>query len=273
MKHKVNWQLCIGGFLVLTVACLAMLAPYIVVHDPLKMDFSQLYQAPSLAYPFGTDGFGRDLLSRVLYGTRVSIYVSASVAILTGVLGGLVGLVAGYYKRLDGPLMRLMDSLMAIPSILLAISIVAVLGPSALNAMLALTVVYTPRTARVIRSSVLQFMEKTFIEAARAIGVSNLRILIRHIIPNCASVFMVQQTFIIAYAIVIEAGLSFVGAGAPPPAPSLGNLLSEGRVAIRSAPWLVVIPGLAILIFVVSINLLGDGLREFLESGRAARKG
>jgi len=260
-----NRKVLFGGFSVLIIAAIAFLAPYVAPRDPMETNYLKIYQPPSFEFPFGTDDFGRDLLSRVIFGLRVSARVGLVVTTITGVFGALFGILSGFYSKLDGIIMRIMDTLMSIPTILLAIAIVAFLGPSEFNAMIAISIVFTPRTARLIRSRVLQIVNRNYIEAAKAVGASDLRILFKHILKNCLSPLLVQQSFIFAYAIILEAGLSFVGAGTPPPKPSLGNIMSGGRGAMRAAPWITTIPGVIILIFVISVNLVGDGLRDILE--------
>ncbi len=254
------------GFIVITIVILAaVFGPLITNYDPQDMDFMSRLSGPSAKHWLGTDNYGRDLLSRILAGTRISLAVGASVMGITTVLGLVFGLLAGYYKSLDGPLMRVMDALMAFPATLLAVAIMAALGPSTSNAVYALAIVYTPRVVRVVRSTVLTIKNAEYVQAARAQGATDLRILVRHVLPNCMSPLLVQETFIFAYAILAESGLSFVGAGAPPPTPSWGNILSEGRTYMREAPWLSIFPGLAIAATVLGLNLTGDGLRDVLD--------
>jgi peptide/nickel transport system permease protein len=185
--------------------------------------------------------------------------------LLTVGVGVLFGLVSGYFPRLDGPVMRVMDAMMAFPAILFGIAIMAVLGPKTVNVVIALSVVYAPRTVRIVRASVLATKQLDYVEAVRAQAAGHLRILFRHILPNCLSPLVVQATFNFAYAVLAEASLSFVGAGAPPPTPSWGNILSEGRIYMQNAPWITIFPGLAIAITVLGLNLAGDGLRDILD--------
>lgn len=255
----------IGLFLTLIVAVLSLGAPIFTDVDPNEMTPSAILQAPSRAHPFGTDDFGRDIFSRVLHGGRISLLVGFVVSGATAVLGFLVGTLAGYYRRLDNPLMRVMDALMAFPAILLAIGIMAILGPRLLNILIALVVVYTPRTARVVRGEILVLRESDFVLAARALGVSDARIMLRHLVPNSLAPVLVQQTFILAVAILAEAGLGFLGVGVPPDVPTLGGILSDSRTFLRSAIWMSIFPGTFITVLVLGFNLLGDGLRDVFD--------
>ena len=254
-----------GAVIVALMGIVAAFAPVIAPYDPLEIRAIERLKAPQFANLLGTDNFGRDVFSRVVYGARISLQVGLLVVALTTVAGAILGVLAGYYSRLDNPLMRVMDALMAFPAILLAMAITAALGPSLLNVVVALSVVYVPRTARVVRGSVLALREQPFVEAARAVGSSDPRIIGLHVLPNCLSPILVQATFVFAYAILAEAGLSFIGAGTPPPTPSWGNILSEGRAFMRDAPWVTVFPGLAIAMTVLGLNLLGDALRDALD--------
>jgi peptide/nickel transport system permease protein len=254
-----------GLLMVFLSVTATLLGPFLVSHDPYDMSVLDCYSAPSLAHALGTDGYGRDLLSRILYGGRISLLVGFSVMCFTATIGTPLGLLAGYYPNMDAPIMRIMDALMAFPAILLALALMTALGPSLSNTVIALGIVYTPRVARTVRASVLSVKSVEFVEAARAQGATDLRILLRHILPNCLSPLVVQETFIFAYAILAEASLSFVGAGVPPPAPSWGNILSDGRVCMREAPWITVFPGLAVALTVLGLNLLGDGVRDSLD--------
>jgi peptide/nickel transport system permease protein len=245
-----------------------LLAPY----DPLANNFRERLAPPSLAHLAGTDSFGRDVLSRILYGGRVSLGVGAAVAAATGFFGILIGAAAGYFNRLDSLLMRLMDGLMAFPGLLLAIALAAMLGSSTFNTILALSVAYTPRAARVVRAAVLVVKETEFVEAARATGAGDLRILLTHILPNSLAPVIVQTTYFFALAVLAEAVLSFIGVGPPPPAPSWGNIIADGRDYIVEAPWVSLFPGIAIALSVLGLNLLGDGLRDVLDPRLAERQ-
>jgi len=255
----------LGAVLFGTIAIAALFAEFIAPHDPLARNFRYRLGAPNDLHWIGTDRSGRDVLSRIIYGTRVSLRIGLMVVITTGVLGALIGSVAGYFRTLDNPVMRVMDGLMAFPGILLAIAIAAALGPSELNAAIALSIAYTPRTARIVRAQVLVVREMEFIEASRAIGAGHVRILFGHILPNSLTPLIVQLTFIFALSILAEAVLSFIGVGPPPPTPSLGNIIAEGRDYIAEAPWISLFPGIAIAVAVLGLNLIGDGLRDALD--------
>jgi peptide/nickel transport system permease protein len=255
-----------GLAIMLAISALALLAEAIAAHDPTRMYFRHRFVPPGHAqFLLGTDNFGRDLLSRMLHGAQVSLRIGLAVVLLTGLFGTAIGALAGYFRRLDNPLMRLMDAFMAFPAILLAIAMAAALGPSELNAIIALATVYTPRTARIVRASVLVVREMDYVEAIRAAGATDTRILVRHILPNCLAPLIVQLTFIFAYAILAEAILSFIGVGPPPPTPTWGNIIAEGRGYIREAFWIALLPGIAISLTVLGLNLLGDGLRDALD--------
>jgi peptide/nickel transport system permease protein len=223
------------------------------------------FRTPAWAHPLGTDNYGRDIWSRLIHGARMSLAIGLAVALVAGFFGTLVGVLAGYFKRLDGVLMRFMDALMAFPAILLAIAIAAALGPSAVNAVIALSAVYTPRTARIVRSTVLVVREMDYVQAARACGARDRWILWRHVLPNSMAPLLVQLTFIFAYAILAESILSFLGVGPQPPTPTWGNMIAEGKDYLREAPHICLFPGLAIAFTCLALNLLGDGLRDVLD--------
>ncbi|MDF2810144.1 MAG: peptide transporter permease [Microvirga sp.] len=262
MKHR---SFVIGAVLCTLVLLVAIFAPLIAPTDPNRMAIRLRFQPPSWDFPLGTDNLGRNLVSRVAYGARLSLMIGLGVVLLNAAFGVLLGALAGYSERLDGFLMRFSDALMAFPSILLAIGIAAALGASATTAVIALAVVYIPRTARILRASVLVVKEQEFVQASQAAGASHGRILFRHILPNCMAPLIVQLSFVFAYAVLSEAVLSFLGLGAPPTTPSWGILISEGRSYIREAPWLTIVPGGAIAVTVLGLNLLGDGLRDVLD--------
>jgi peptide/nickel transport system permease protein len=255
----------IGGGLVLAVALVALGADFIAPHDPLQNVFRARLQPPDASHWFGTDHFGRDILSRVIFGGRLSLEIGLFVVVVTGIFGTLIGGLAGYFRALDNPIMRLMDALMAFPGILLAITVSATLGASITNVVIALSIATTPHTARIVRASVLVVREMQYVEAARALGASDLRILVRHVLANSLAPLIVRLTFVFATAILAEAVLSYIGVGPPPPAPSFGNIIANGRDFMVEAPWVMIFPGLAIIACVLGLNLLGDGLRDALD--------
>jgi len=255
----------LGLIIIVIIVIIAIFAPLIAPYDPLEFYMTERLEGPSQNHLFGTDNFGRDVFSRVVFGTRVSMRVGMLVLITVSIFGTLIGLVTGYISSLDYILMRVMDAFMAFPSILLGISIVAILGASEINVAIALSIVYIPRTARVVRGTVLGLKNSEFVKAARAMGASDLRIIMLHILPNSLAALIVQLSFVFASSILAEAGLSFVGAGPAPPIPSWGNILSEGREYIRTYPWMTIFPGLFIALTVLGLNLAGDGLRDVLD--------
>jgi len=260
-----NKSFLLGAILFGSICLVTLLAPLITSVDPNALSVRNRFKPPSEIYLFGTDNLGRDMLSRVLNGARLSLGIGFAVVILNAVFGVLLGAIAGYYRRLDDLLMRIADALMAFPAVLLAIGIAAALGPSAATAIIALAVVYIPRTARVVRASILVGRELDYVQAARAAGARDSRILWHHIMPNCMAPLIVQLSFVFAYAVLSEAVLSFLGLSAPPTVPSWGVLIAEGRTYLREAAWLTVIPGIAIATTVLGLNLLGDGLRDVLD--------
>jgi peptide/nickel transport system permease protein len=262
LRHKLFVS---GSILFGIVLIAAVFADLLIVADPNDMSFRNKFKPPGSDWLFGTDNFGRSQWSRVLKGAQLSLAIGFGVVLLNAVFGTLMGALAGYFRRLDNILMRVMDAFMAFPVIVLAIGITAALGPGSVNAVIALAAVYTPRTARIVRASVLVVREMQFVEAARAMGATQARIIRKHILPNCMAPLIVQLTFIFAYSVLSEAVLSFLGLGAEPPTPTWGNIISEGRQYIREAPWITLIPGIALAMTVLGLNLLGDGLRDVLD--------
>ncbi len=253
----------------------AVLAPVLALPAPDRFDMSARLAPPSLAHPFGTDNFGRDVLSRVVYSARVSLLIGLGVMVVSTAAGTLAGLAAGYYRRIDGPAMRVLDGLMSFPAILLAIALVAALGVGARNEIIAIALVYFPRTARIVRASTLTLKQRAFVEAAVALGEGDRRILTVHILRNALTPLIVQSTFVFAEAILADAALSFLGLGVRPPTPTWGNMLDDAHIYIETAPWFVVFPGVAIVLTVLSLNLVGDAVRDLADpyavAGRRAR--
>ena len=273
LRHR---SATIGAAILAVVAAIALLqlveayAPgsprILTTHDPLLLDPATRFTPPGKdGHILGTDNFGRDVFSRAVRGAVVSLQVGLGVSLVTVLAGTLIGLTAGFFRKLDSPLMRIMDSMMAFPGVILALAIMAARGPSVGNVIFSLSVVYTPRLARVVRSIVLTIRELQYVEAANALGVSNGRIILRHVLPNSLSPIIVQSTFIFAEAVLGEAGLSFLGVGTPPDIPSWGNMLGEARAFLASAPWTMIAPGAALMVTVLSLNLVGDGIRDLLD--------
>lgn len=260
-----NRSFVVGAALVLFVLMVACFANVLAPYDPVRSNFRLRFAPPSAAHWFGTDHFGRDLLSRVIYGGRVSMEIGLLVVLATGLFGTTIGAVAGYFSALDNVLMRLMDALMAFPTILVAIVVSAVLGASVTNVIIALAIATTPHTARIVRGSVLVTREMQYVEAARALGASDLRLLFGHVLLNALAPLIVRLTYVFAIAILAEAVLSYVGVGPPPPTPTFGNIIAGERDFMTTAPWAMIFPGLAIVIAVLGLNLLGDGLRDALD--------
>jgi peptide/nickel transport system permease protein len=256
----------IGAAVLLILVSIAILAPLIAPHDPDAIDPGRILGAPNLAHPFGSDALGRDVLSRVMFAYRVSLSVAVGSVVLAFVVGVPLGLFAGYHGGwIDSLIMRPIDMLLALPALLLAVALIAILGPGSVIALLAIAVIYIPILARVVRSSTLVVSAQTYVEGARARGASSLRILRQHVLPNALGPAIVQATVLMGFALQIEAALSFLGLGAQPPTPSLGVMLADGRDVLTQAPWAEVFPGLAIAITVLAFNLLGDGLRRRLD--------
>lgn len=255
----------VGGVLIIVIALVGLAAPLLTPYDPNGLQISNRLKPPSSTHPFGTDNFGRDVWARTVFGTRLSLVVGLSTALITAVLGTLLALLAGTYRFLGELIMRVMDGLMALPATLLAIAIMAAVGPRVENMVVALSLVYLPRSTRVARAAVLVVREQVFVEAAIALGAGNRGIMWRHILPGALSPVIVQATYVFATAVLLEASLSFLGVGAPPEVPSWGIMLSEGRLLMRNAPWMTVFPGTLLALTVLSVNMLGDGLRDALD--------
>jgi peptide/nickel transport system permease protein len=260
-----NRSVVVGAGIFLVFLLAAIFASVISTHVPTRLNPPQRLKPPSAANLLGTDEFGRDVYSLVVHGSRVSLLVGGVTMLLTSLGGTLVGVVAGYYRRLDLVIMRFMDGLMAFPAIILAIAFMAARGPGVWNVILALSLVYMPRTALLVRSTVLSLRELDYVAAAQALGRRDFSVAVRHILPNCLAPLLVQGTFIFAYAVLAEAILGFLGVGVPPYVPSWGNVIASGKNVIREAFWVSLFPGITLTVAGLSLNLLGDGLRDTLD--------
>ncbi len=266
IKNFLKKKLVVAGFVITVImALIAIFAPVITPYGIYDIDVFNKLAAPGNGHIFGTDNLGRDVFSRVLYGVRISMEVGLFTAIISFIFGIVLGLLAGYVHWLDNMIMRICEALNAIPAILIAIALVAALGASIFNIVVALAIVYIPSIARVARASTLSIKEMTYIEAEKAQGASQFRILFKHIAPNILSPVIVQTTYIFASAIIIEASLSFLGAGVPAPTPSLGNMLFEAKSYIYNAWWMTIYPGIFTVLIVLGLNLFGDGLRDIID--------
>ncbi|MDI3548218.1 MAG: peptide/nickel transport system permease protein [Halanaerobiales bacterium] len=258
-----NRTAMVGVVILLFFTVVAFLAPYISPYDPLEQSFIKSLLPPSKEHLFGTDEFGRDLFSRLLYGARISLQIGFISVTISLVIGVTLGLIAGYYGSwLDMVIMRVMDLMLCFPYILLALVIMAILGPGLYNAMIAIGIVYIPTFARIVRSSVLTIKEEEYIKAVKSLGAGDLRILLKHVLINAMAPIIIQATLSIGRAIINAAGLSFLGLGAQPPTPEWGAILSNGQTFLRDAPWVATFPGIAIALLVLGFNLVGDGLRD-----------
>lgn len=255
----------LGLGVILGFVLLAAFAPYVAPHDPIRQSLPHALTGPSRRFPLGTDEFGRCVLSRILYGARLSLLVGVIATAIGATLGTLAGLLAGYFRRLDGPIMRAMDVLLAFPGILLAIAVMAALGPSLPNVMIAVGIRSIPSFARVTRSMVLSLKELEFVLSARAVGAGHPRVLWHHILPNSVSPLLVFSSMQVATSILLAAILSFLGLGVQPPTPEWGKMVSDGRSYLLEAPYVSLFPGLAIFFTVMGFNCLGDGLRDALD--------
>lgn len=264
-KLRSNRGFIIGFTIIFLLIIVAIFGSLFTSFDPYEMKAVERLLPPSNKNPFGTDEFGRDLLTRVIYGARVSMSVGFAVCFLSSLLGLIIGVYASYYKVLDNIFMRICDGLIAIPGVLLAIALMSALGASVWNVIIALTIVFTPSIARIVRASALSVKEQAYIEAEYVQGAGDFRIIWLNLVPNILSPLMVQATFVFASAILSEAALSFLGAGIPEPQPSWGNILQASKLVINKAWWMTVFPGILLILSVLGLNLLGDGLRDFLD--------
>ncbi len=265
-----NPTIAFGGILLLALIAVAVVGPSFV-GDPFKLAPANRLRVPSERWWFGTDQFGRDVFTRTVYGARVSLIVGISVAAISSVLGLTLGIVCGYFRRVDSIVMRIMDGVMAIPSILLAIALITLTRPGLGIVIIAIVIPEVPRIVRVVRATVLSIRGQPYIESALAGGTKNLKLLLRHVLPNTLAPLIVQSTYVCASAMLIEAGLSFLGAGVPPEVPSWGNIIAQGRTFFQIAPWTILIPGSFLALTVLAVNLLGDGLRDRLDPRLARR--
>ena len=265
-----NPTVVIGSAILAFFVVVAFIAPWIA-GDPLGFDPLHRLKRPSAQYWFGTDQLGRDVYSRVVYGTRISLIVGISVAGIATAIGLAIGLLCGYFRPVDNVLMRVMDGMMAIPAILLAIALITLMKASLLIVIVAISIPEIPRVARLVRSVVLSVRELPYIEAAVSNGTRSARILVRHILPSTVAPLIVQATYVCSAAVLTEAALSFLGAGTPPEIPSWGNVIATGRVYFQLSPWIIFFPGLMLAIAILAINLVGDGLRDLLDP-RIARR-
>ncbi|MGH7266599.1 MAG: ABC transporter permease [Candidatus Rokuibacteriota bacterium] len=260
-----NPTLIAGAIGLVLLVATALGAPLWWSRDPIRMQPIVRLRAPSAEHWFGTDHYGRDVYSRTLYGGRISLTVGFSVAVASLLFGTAIGLVSGYNRRIDAVVMRVMDGLMAIPAILLALALMALVRASVQNVIVALVIPEIPRTVRLVRASVLSLREQAMVEGARALGARTPRVLLRYILPALVAPLVVQGTFVCASAMLVEAYLSFLGAGTPPHIPSWGNIMAEGRSYVQIGFWILLFPGLFLALMVLSINLIGDGLRDVLK--------
>ena len=273
MAKQRNWRkffgrynmVLIGGIMFLIMVTVAFLATSIAPYDPQHMNMMESLRPPSAAHLCGTDEFGRDVFSRIIYGARISLTISLSVLVMVGIFGTVLGMLAGFYHYADTLIMRFMDGLMAFPTVILALVILTVLGSGIPNLVLALSIPQLPRMVRTVRTTVISAKQLEHVEAARAMGASDARIMFRYILPLCVSPIIVRLTLIMALTVLNEASLTFLGVGLSPDIPSWGTILSEARQHIYTSPYLIFLPGLAILWSVMSLNLLGDGLRDVLD--------
>ncbi|QRG65144.1 nickel transporter permease [Brevibacillus choshinensis] len=265
-RFRKNKRALVGFWMAVVFVGIALLAQVIAPYDPIEQDMNMILQPPSANHPFGTDEYGRDILSRIIYGSQISLMIGIVGVLISVVIGVGLGTLSGYFGgRTDMFIMRIMDIFMAFPSFLLALAIVSVLGPGMVNVMIAIGIFSVPTFARISRSAVISVKNKEFIEAAKSMGASHARVIFKHVLPNSVAPIIVLSTMRIATAILTASGLSFLGMGAQPPTPEWGAMLSTGREYLRTAPHVSTIPGLAIMFMVLAFNMLGDGLRDALD--------
>ncbi|SFG07697.1 ABC transporter permease [Sporolactobacillus nakayamae] len=261
-----NKMAVIGGVIIILVIATALFAPFIAPYDPYKVNLKLQFQEPSAQFLLGTDMYGRDVLSRIIYGSRISLLIGLVPTLISMVIGAIIGMIAGYYRgKIDFILMSISDMVLSFPSLLLAMVVMYTLGASLINIFIALSVIGWAQTSRVVRAQTMSLKNKEFVEASRAIGVRDIVIMFRHILPNCISQLIVLFTLNIPSSILSEASLSFLGIGAQPPASSWGLMVSNGKEYLFNAPWVTISPGIAILIVVLAFNFFGDGLRDVLD--------
>lgn len=270
-NFTVDWPTKLAMTMIVVVVLMALLAPWLATHDPLLLDPSVRLKSPSDAHWLGTDSYGRDLYSRIIYGSRVSLLVGLGVLAISVICGVILGAIAGYFRPLDGLIMRIMDGIMAIPAVLLAIAMVSVAGSSLTTVIIAIAVPEVPRVTRLVRSIMLSVRNEPYVEAAITLGTAPFKVLARHMLPNTVAPLIVQGTYIFAAAVLIEAILSFLGAGIPPETPSWGNIIADGRSYFQLLPGLVLYPGIILSLTILTINMLGDAARDALDPKLAAR--
>ena len=267
-----NPMLITGAVVMNLLIIIAIVGPWLSPYTQFQMEIPEKLTGPSSSHWLGTDDFGRDLGTRLLFGLRTSLVIGVAVTALSTVFGAIIGLVSSYFRRVDGVLMRIMDGFMAFPSILLAICLMAAFGAKISNVIIALTIVFTPHMARIVRSSAVSVKEEMFIDAMKSQGASSLRIILAHMLPNIVSPIVVQATFVFADAIITEASLSFLGAGVPAPGASLGSILQDGKTLIFASWWIVVFAGILTILCIFGLNFLGDGLRDHFDPRSGKRR-
>lgn len=266
LKSFLHNKLAVAGLIItLILLIISLLSPVLAPIGPYEMDVVNKLKPPSSAHLFGTDNLGRDVFARTIFGIKISLFVGAATAVITFVTGMVLGLLAGYFRFWDNIIMRICESMMSVPSILMAIALMAALGATLSNVIVALSIVYTPMVARVARSAVLSVKEQTYIEAIRAQGASWFRILFRHIAPNTVSPVIVQATFTFASAIIVEASLSYLGVGIPSVTPTLGNIINDAKMVVLTSWWMTLFPSIVMLLLVLGVNILGDGVRDVFD--------